>query len=91
MFYHLLYPLSDQISGLNLFRYITFRSAGAAITALLISFIIGPWIIRQLRSLQIREEIRDDGPQSHLTKAGTPTMGGLIILAAIIIPTLLWA
>jgi len=91
MFYHLLYPLRETISGLNLFRYITFRSAGAAITALLISFFIGPWIIKKLRNLQIKEEIRNDGPQTHLVKAGTPTMGGLIILAAIIVPTFLWA
>ncbi len=91
MLYHLLYPLHEYISWLNLFRYITFRSAGAAITALLISFIVGPRIIRHLKSKQIAEEIRADGPQTHLKKAGTPTMGGLIILCAVIIPTLLWA
>jgi len=91
MFYHLLYPLHEYVSWLNLFRYITFRSAGAAITALLISFIVGPCIIRYLKQRQIKEEIRSDGPQTHLSKAGTPTMGGLIILAAVIIPTLLWA
>ena len=91
MFYYLLYPLRDHISGFNLFRYITFRSAWAAITALLISFLVGPYIIKKLRQYQIGEEIRPDGPQSHLKKAGTPTMGGLIILAAVVIPTLLWA
>jgi phospho-N-acetylmuramoyl-pentapeptide-transferase len=91
MLYHLLYPLHDLISGLNLFRYITFRSAGAAITALLLSFLVGPYMIRLLRRNQIKEEIRTDGPQTHLVKAGTPTMGGLIILIAVIIPTLLWA
>ncbi|TKJ41486.1 phospho-N-acetylmuramoyl-pentapeptide-transferase [candidate division LCP-89 bacterium B3_LCP] len=91
MFYHLLYPFHQEISWLNLFRYITFRSAGAAITALLISFLIGPFIIRKLQQLQIKEEIRSDGPQTHLTKRGTPTMGGLIILCAVIIPTFLWA
>jgi len=91
MLYHLLYPLTDLFSGFNLFRYITFRSAWAAITALLISFIVGPYIIKKLRQHQIGEEIRADGPQSHLKKSGTPTMGGLIILAAVIIPTLLWA
>jgi phospho-N-acetylmuramoyl-pentapeptide-transferase len=91
MLYHLLYPLSHDISYFNLFRYITFRSAGAAITALIISLILGPWLIRLLRKHQVKEEIRIEGPQSHYAKAGTPTMGGLIILAAIIIPTLLWA
>jgi phospho-N-acetylmuramoyl-pentapeptide-transferase len=91
MFYHLFYPLRDMVSGLNLFGYITFRSASAAVLALLISFIIGPASIRLLRRKQIGEEIRDDGPQSHLKKAGTPTMGGIIILIAIIVPTLLFA
>ncbi|MFH1861335.1 MAG: phospho-N-acetylmuramoyl-pentapeptide-transferase [bacterium] len=91
MFYHLLYPLHEHISWLNLFRYITFRSAGAALTALLISFVVGPYIIRLLRANQIKEEIRSDGPQAHLSKAGTPTMGGLIILCALIVPTFLWA
>ena len=91
MFYHLFYPLHETLSWLNLFRYITFRSAGAAITALLISFLVGPYIIRILKRHQVKEEIREDGPQTHLSKAGTPTMGGLIILCAVIVPTLLWA
>ncbi|MFQ5675157.1 MAG: phospho-N-acetylmuramoyl-pentapeptide-transferase [bacterium] len=91
MFYYLFYPLREIISGFNIFRYITFRSASAAITALFISFVVGPYIIKKLRQHQIGEEIRSDGPQSHLKKAGTPTMGGLIILAAVVIPTLLWA
>jgi phospho-N-acetylmuramoyl-pentapeptide-transferase len=91
MFYYLLYPLREIISGFNVFRYITFRSAAAAITALFISFVVGPYIIKKLRQHQIGEEIREEGPQSHLQKSGTPTMGGLIILAAVIIPTLLWA
>jgi phospho-N-acetylmuramoyl-pentapeptide-transferase len=91
MLYHLLYPLSHHISYFNLFRYITFRSAGATITALIISLILGPWLIRLLRKNQVKEEIRIEGPQTHYAKAGTPTMGGLIILAAIVIPTLLWA
>lgn len=85
------YPLRDIVSGFNIFRYITFRSASAAITALFISFVVGPYIIKKLRQHQIGEEIRTDGPQSHLKKAGTPTMGGLIVLAAVLIPTLLWA
>ncbi len=91
MFYYLLYPLQDYISGFNIFRYITFRAAWAAITALVISFFVGPYIIRQLHKHQIGEEIRPDGPKTHLKKAGTPTMGGLIILAAVVIPTVLWA
>ncbi|RPH94011.1 phospho-N-acetylmuramoyl-pentapeptide-transferase [candidate division KSB1 bacterium] len=91
MLYHLFLPLRDVIIGANLFRYITFRSAMAALTALLISFIVGPWMIRKLRQYQIGEEIRTDGPRTHLTKAGTPTMGGLMILVAVAIPTLLFA
>ena len=83
MLYHLLYPLRDIFSPFNIFQYITFRSASAAIMALLISFILGPMIIRKLKAFQIREEIRDFGPESHLKKKGTPTMGGLIILSAI--------
>ncbi len=91
MFYYLFYPLSAHISGFNLFQYISFRAASAAITALLISFIFGPLIIRILQKKQIGEEIRSDGPESHQAKAGTPTMGGLIILIAVLLPTLLWA
>ncbi|MCG8607410.1 phospho-N-acetylmuramoyl-pentapeptide-transferase [bacterium] len=91
MFYYLLYPLQDVISGFNLFRYITFRAAWAAITALIISFVVGPRIIKTLQRRQIGEEIRSDGPQTHQKKAGTPTMGGLIILTSVILPTLLWA
>jgi phospho-N-acetylmuramoyl-pentapeptide-transferase len=91
MLYHLLYPLSHQISYFNLFRYITFRSAGATITALIISLILGPSLIRLLRKNEVKDEIRIEGPKTHYAKAGTPTMGGLIILAAIVIPTLLWA
>jgi len=91
MFYHLLYPFKDAISWLNLFGYITFRSASAAILALLISFFVGPAIIRYLTRKQVGEEIREDGPQSHLKKAGTPTMGGFIILIAVLAPTLLFA
>ncbi len=91
MLYHLLVPLIEDISILNLFRYITFRTAGAAATALLICIIFGPVFIRLLRRLQIGESIRVEGPESHQAKAGTPTMGGVIILAGIIVPTLLWA
>jgi phospho-N-acetylmuramoyl-pentapeptide-transferase len=89
--YHLLYPLADQISALNLFRYITFRTAYAAVTALVASLLLGPAIIRYLKRQQWGEEIRAEGPATHKKKAGTPTMGGLMILAAIVIPVLLWA
>lgn len=91
MLYHLLIPLRDVISGANLFRYITFRSAMAALTALALSFIIGPWMIRKLQQHQIGEAIRSDGPPTHLAKAGTPTMGGLLILLTVSVPTLLFA
>ena len=91
MFYHLFYPLSDQISAFNLFRYITFRSAYAVVTALVISMIFGPIIINWLKRRHIKQVIRREGPQSHYAKEGTPTMGGLIILLAIVVPTLLWA
>ncbi len=91
MFYHILYPLRSELSGLNIFQYITFRAAGAAITALIISFLVGPWIIRKLQASQVLETIGERGPQSHQSKKGTPTMGGIIILAAVILPTLLWA
>lgn len=91
MLYHLLFPLREYFSALNLFRYITFRAAGAAVTALLIAFIIGPPLIRALKRHQIGEEIRADGPKTHRAKAGTPTMGGLMILVAGAIPTLLFA
>ncbi|MGH7594993.1 MAG: phospho-N-acetylmuramoyl-pentapeptide-transferase [bacterium] len=91
MLYYLLYPLSKYISGFNLFQYISFRAAFAAITALLISFFIGPRFIQKLREKQIGQEVRKEGPQTHLKKQGTPTMGGLIILTAAILPTLLWA
>jgi len=91
MFYHLLYPLKKYFSGFNLFQYITFRAVMAAITALLIAFIIGPYILKMLRKYQIGETIRSDGPQTHLEKKGTPTMGGILILFSIIVPVLLWA
>ncbi|WP_320141501.1 phospho-N-acetylmuramoyl-pentapeptide-transferase [uncultured Cohaesibacter sp.] len=88
-----LVQISDQISGFNVFRYLTFRTAGAIITALLFVFLFGPAIIRGLRVRQGKgQPIREDGPQSHLlTKKGTPTMGGLMILTGMIMATLLWA
>ncbi len=90
MLYDLFYPLTDLFSPFNIFQYITFRAAGAAITALIISFLIGPKIIRTLSSRQIGETIKDIGPKSHHIKKGTPTMGGIIILLSIILPTILW-
>lgn len=91
MLYHLLYPLHTEYSVLYVFRYITFRTIYATITALLISFILGPWLIATLQRMQIGQTIRKVGPESHFVKEGTPTMGGALILFAIIIPTLLWA
>jgi phospho-N-acetylmuramoyl-pentapeptide-transferase len=91
MLYHLLYPLTNQVRVLNVTGYITFRVAAASLTALVISLLMGPWMIRKLREFQIGQVIRQEGPATHRTKAGTPTMGGLLILTAAIVPTLLWA
>ncbi len=91
MLYHLLYPLHTIFSVLNVFRYITFRTIYAAITALLISFILGPWIIKKLSAAGAIHTVREYVPTTHLTKEGTPTMGGILILMALVIPTLLWA
>jgi len=91
MLYDLLVPLAKYHGVFNVFRYITFRTGMATVTALLISFILGPWLIARLRQLQHGgETIREDTPERHRTKVGTPTMGGLGILAAILISTLLW-
>jgi phospho-N-acetylmuramoyl-pentapeptide-transferase len=91
MFFHLLYPLHVHFGAFNVFRYITFRTAMAVLTALLVSLILGPGMIRRLRQFQIGQEIRDEGPESHQSKRGTPTMGGLLIILAVVVPTLLWA
>ena len=91
MLYHLLYPLHTSLSGLNVFRYITFRSIGGAVTAFLIVLFLGKIFIRTMRHFQIGQVVRDDGPATHLVKQGVPTMGGLLILAAITLGTLLWA
>lgn len=91
MIYHLLYPLHTAFSFFNVFRYITFRTVYATITALVICFLVGPWLIRKLQKLQIGQQIRDDGPQSHQIKKGTPTMGGILIIFAVVVSTLLWA
>src|SRR4029078_13370615 len=92
--YEFLYPLNRYWSALrvlNVFQYITFRTAYASITALLISFFLGPWLISRLREFQIGQHIREEGPKSHQKKAGTPTMGGLLIVVSIVLPTILWA
>ncbi|HUI45326.1 MAG TPA: phospho-N-acetylmuramoyl-pentapeptide-transferase [Nitrospirota bacterium] len=91
MLYHLLYPLHGKIPGFNVFRYITFRSAGAVITALIVTFILAPSMIAWLRRLKVGQHVRNDGPQTHLSKQGTPTMGGLLIIAALVSSTLLWS
>ena len=93
MLYNLLYPLVSEFTFFNLFRYITFRTGGAVVTALLVSFVVGPSLIRWLRRKQgLGQPIRTDGPESHLlTKKGTPTMGGFLILLALTVATLLWA
>lgn len=91
MLYHLLYPFHTSFGVLNVTRYITFRTAAASLSALAISLVFGPWLVRRLREFQIGQVIRQEGPQSHRAKAGTPTMGGLLILTAALLPTLLWA
>jgi phospho-N-acetylmuramoyl-pentapeptide-transferase len=83
--------LHETYSYFNVFRYITFRTIYAAITALLICFVLGPWLIRKLETLKIGQPIREDGPDSHLSKKGTPTMGGILIIFASVLATLLWA
>jgi phospho-N-acetylmuramoyl-pentapeptide-transferase len=87
LFYHVLQP---YFHALNVFRYITVRTALASLTAMLLGLVLGPWVIRRLRELQIGQFIREEGPKSHHAKAGTPTMGGVLIVSATVIPTLLW-
>jgi phospho-N-acetylmuramoyl-pentapeptide-transferase len=91
MLYHLLVPLAKFFGPLNVFRYVTFRTAGAFLTALLVTLLLGPWIIRRLQAMKVGQVIREDGPQSHQKKAGTPTMGGVLILLAVVLATLSWA
>ena len=92
MLYHLLVPLARDHILFNVFRYLTFRSLMALITALLISLVIGPWLVRRLRLVQNGgETIREDTPERHRLKRGTPTMGGVLIVGAIAVSTLLWA
>ena len=91
MLYHVFYPLKIFLSSFNIFSYITFRALCAMATALFLSFVIGPSIISYLKKLQYVQIIRSDGPQTHLAKSGTPTMGGILILISVIVSTLLWA
>ncbi len=90
MIKELLYPLVGSIRAFNIFQYITFRAAGAVVTSLLISFLFGPWVIQKLTRLKLGQEIRQDGPESHLSKAGTPTMGGVLIVASFSLSVFLW-
>jgi phospho-N-acetylmuramoyl-pentapeptide-transferase len=91
MLYKLIYLFHTDLSWLNVFRYITFRTILATLSALLIVFFIGDWVIRRLRVMQVGQHIREDGPPNHKGKAGTPTMGGCLILPIVLISTLLWA
>ena len=92
MLYWLLYEkLFPFFHPFRIFRYLTFRTAFASLTALLIALFIGPWVIQKLREFQIGQYVRDDGPQSHQNKSGTPTMGGILIIIAILLPTVLWS
>jgi phospho-N-acetylmuramoyl-pentapeptide-transferase len=91
MFYYLYLKLHLEYHIFNLFRYITFRTAYASMTALLLSLVLGPWLIRKLKEFQVGQYIRADGPPTHQSKAGTPTMGGVLIILCMVVPTLLWA
>ena len=90
MLYSLLYGLHDWFSPLNVFRYITFRTSLAVLTAMVFSLLLGPWMIKKLKRLSMTQQIRDDGPKAHMGKAGTPTMGGLLILLGILVSVLMW-
>src|SRR5258708_12595279 len=92
MFYWLFFEkLFRYYSPFRVFQYSTFRTGMAALTAMLLSIVLGPWLIARLRAFQIRQHIREDGPQSHHKKAATPTMGGLLISLSFILPTFLWS
>ena len=90
MFLEFLYPLNEYHTIFNVFQYISFRAIYAAVTALILSFIFGPYVIRKLQAMQIGEVIREDGPPGHAIKAGTPTMGGTIIIISVVVSVLLW-
>src|ERR1700693_1818735 len=87
LYYLFFFALRRHFSALNVFRYITVRTAVASLTALLLSLLMGPWMIERLRAMQVKQYIREEGPKAHQKKAGTPTMGGVLIVAAIVIPT----
>ncbi len=91
LYYLFYYVLQRHFSPLNVFRYITVRTAIASLTALFLSLVLGPWVVRRLREMQIGQFIREEGPERHQAKAGTPTMGGVLIVIATAVPTLLWA
>ncbi len=91
MFFYLYLKFHTQVHLFNLFRYITFRTAYASLTALFLSLVLGPWVVRKLKEFQIGQYVREEGPSSHQSKAGTPTMGGVLINLCIIVPAILWA
>jgi phospho-N-acetylmuramoyl-pentapeptide-transferase len=91
MFYYLYLQLHQQFHVFNLFHYITFRTAYATMTALFLSLALGPWLVKKLKEFQVGQYIREDGPKAHQSKAGTPTMGGVLIILCIVVPTLLWS
>src|SRR5437762_12096590 len=92
MLYYLLFQrLFPAVRPFRVFGFVTFRTAFASLTALFLCIVLGPWLIARLREFQIGQHIREDGPKSHQKKAGTPTMGGVLIIISIVIPTLLWA
>src|SRR5437899_12651165 len=91
MLYLWLYALHSEFSFLNVFRYLSFRIIYAAVTAFLLAFVLTPMLIRKLQEMGLGQQVRDDGPSRHLAKTGTPTMGGLLILFAVLLSTMLWA
>ncbi|MBC8414551.1 MAG: phospho-N-acetylmuramoyl-pentapeptide-transferase [Nitrospira sp.] len=90
MLFKIFYSFHESISAFNVFRYITFRTALATITAMLITVIVTPWFIKKLKKMSMTQYIRDDGPQTHLSKSGTPTMGGVLIILSVVVSVLLW-
>ncbi len=91
MLYKLFYSFHEVYSAFNVFRYITFRTTLAVITSMLITFIMAPWVIKKMKKLSMTQQVRDDGPKTHLDKTGTPTMGGILIILSVVISTLMWA
>ena len=94
MLYYLLYPLREYFFGFNVFRYITFRAAAAAVTAMVLSIALGPWVIRKMHELELGQRVRRDWfplYSQHKSKEGTPTMGGVLIILAVLVSSLLWA